>query len=312
MKIAVIGLGSIGRRHAENFRALGCDVTTWDVREDSGRTHDTLPGALRGSSGAVIATPPDVHVKDALVAAVYGARVMIEKPLSTSVEHAQAIALENTRILVAYPWRHWPPLQYVKDRLPEIGRILSARIEYGAHLEKHYPTHANRPDSYMRDLSRGGGCLLDCSHAIDLMRWLCGEITEVSALVERRMLDMNADDSADLTVKFASGASGGIHMSLCLPEVRGRLEIVGENGAIQWERGTNVVRWRVGNGLWFGNTSGYAPGDVSEMYLNEARHFLACIRGEATPVCDGWDGLQTLRVCEAARRASDERRWVTV
>ena len=53
-------------------------------------------------------------------------------------------------------------------------------------------------------------------------------------------------------------------------------------------------------------------GQLNDMYLEEARHFLACIRGEAAPRCDGWDGLRTMRVIEAARRSAAERRWVTV
>jgi predicted dehydrogenase len=48
------------------------------------------------------------------------------------------------------------------------------------------------------------------------------------------------------------------------------------------------------------------------MYVEEARAFLACIRGSATPACDGWDGLKTMRVIDAAVKASAERRWVRV
>jgi len=48
------------------------------------------------------------------------------------------------------------------------------------------------------------------------------------------------------------------------------------------------------------------------MYVEEARHFVACMRGEAKPACDGWDGLKTMKVIEAARRAAAEHRWVKV
>jgi predicted dehydrogenase len=48
------------------------------------------------------------------------------------------------------------------------------------------------------------------------------------------------------------------------------------------------------------------------MYIDEAKHFLACIRGETAPACDGWDGLKTMRVIDAAIKASAERRWVQV
>ena len=48
------------------------------------------------------------------------------------------------------------------------------------------------------------------------------------------------------------------------------------------------------------------------MYIDEAKHFLACIRGETAPACDGWDGLKTMRVIDAAVKSSAERRWVRV
>jgi len=46
------------------------------------------------------------------------------------------------------------------------------------------------------------------------------------------------------------------------------------------------------------------------MYVEEARHFLACVRGEAVPRCHGWEGFKTMKIIDAPRRASAERRWV--
>ena len=315
MNIAVIGLGGIGRRHVANFRTLGCEVRAYDA--DPSRTEAaSLDEALDGADGVVIATPPDSHMEVA-AAARRGRRdiyVMIEKPLGVTVKRLRAPSRvpQSSHTLVAYPWRHWPPLQYVKRLLDEgrIGRILSAHTEYGCHFEKHMPHHAERPDSYLRSLARGGGCLLEMSHAIDYMRWLCGEITEVSGVVETRVLKMDADDCADLTVRFASGATGGLHLSLWLSEITGRLEITGENGALSWDRAANLVTLTEPDGLHVYKE--YRRLDINAMYPAEAAHFLAVIRGGAQPVCDGHDGLQTLKVIDAARRASAEKRWVTV
>jgi predicted dehydrogenase len=85
---------------------------------------------------------------------------------------------------------------------------------------------------------------------------------------------------------------------------------MGEKGVIQWRRLENEIRvfdptanrWEI---YPFG-------GQLNDMYVEEARHFLACIRGEASPRCDGWDGLKTMRVIDAARRAASERRWIRV
>jgi len=111
-------------------------------------------------------------------------------------------------------------------------------------------------------------------------------------------------------VRFASGAIGNIHMNLFAWNVHSHLEIMGEDGVIQWRRFENEIRvfdpkanrWEI---YPFG-------GQLNDMYVEEARHFLECIKGETTPRCDGWDGLKTMRVIDAARRAAAERRWVRV
>jgi predicted dehydrogenase len=163
----------------------------------------------------------------------------------------------------------------------------------------------------MADAKQGGGCLLDESHAIDYMRWLCGEIVEVSAVVDRiSSLEITSDDIADLTVRFASGAIGNIHMNLFAWNVHSHFEFMGEAGVLQWRRFENEIRlfdprknsWEI---FPFGH-------QLNEMYVDEAKHFVAVIRGEAKPACDGWDGLRTMLVIEAAQRSAAEKRWVKV
>ena len=83
-------------------------------------------------------------------------------------------------------------------------------------------------------------------------------------------------------------------MSLFAWNIHGQFELMGERGVLQWRRLENQVRvFDSAANRWEVYPSG---GQLNDMYLEEARHFLACIRGEATPRCDGWDGLRTMRV----------------
>jgi predicted dehydrogenase len=327
MKIAVIGLGSIGRRHLGNLRTIGVEVLhAYDVTEAQraasaaqfpyAQVMPTLEAALDGVAGVVVCTPPSSHLEIARLAATRGAHLMIEKPLAVSAEGLEDLLrscdTRGLRVLTAYNWRYWPPMQFAERLLGEgrIGAVHAGRTEYAYHLSTRYPGEDYRR-FYMADAKQGGGCLLDESHAIDYMRWLLGEVIEVSAAVERvSKLEISTDDLADLTVRFASGAIGNIHMNLFAWNVHSHLEIMGEKGVIQWRRLENEIRvfdptanrWEI---YPFG-------GQLNDMYVEEARHFLACIRGEASPRCDGWDGLKTMRVIDAARRAASERRWIRV
>ena len=327
MKLAIIGLGSIGRRHLGNFNAVGVDTLVGYDAAPAKRTAaaaqfpfaavvPTLAAALDGADGVVVCTPPDSHLAIARVALERGAHLMIEKPLTQSVDGVEEVLrgcdARGLRVLTAYNWRYWPPMLLVERMLEDgrIGAVRAARTEYAYHLTTRYPGKDYR-QFYMADAKQGGGCLLDESHAIDYMRWLLGEISDVSAVVDRvSSLDISTDDIADLTVRFASGAIGNIHMDLFAWNVHSHFELLGEAGVIQWRRFDNEVRvFDPKAGRWevYPFTC-----QLNDMYVEEARHFVACVKGEATPRCDGWDGLRTMRVIDAARRASAERRWVRV
>jgi predicted dehydrogenase len=328
VKLAIIGLGSIGRRHLGNFRTVGVEsLSAWDIVAEAraaavtqfpfATVTETLDAALERVDGVVVCTPPDSHLALGRMALERGAHVMVEKPLTQTAEGVaewlKACDAKRIRVLTAYNWRYWPPMLLVERLLAEgrIGPMRAARTEYAYHLPHHrYPGRDYRA-FYMADAKQGGGCVLDESHAIDYMRWLCGEVTEVSAVVDHvSSLEISSDDIADLTVRFASGAIGNIHMNLFAWNMHSHFELMGEGGVIQWRRFENEVRlfdpkadrWEV-----------YPfAGQLNDMYVEEARHFVACVRGEATPRCDGWDGLRTMRVIDAARRASAEQRWVKV
>jgi len=328
VKLAIIGLGSIGRRHLANFHAVGVEnLTAWDVDAAAlsaakrdfpfATVTSTLEPALDSVDGVIVCTPPDSHLALGRLALERGAHVMVEKPLTITVDGVEAwlrdCDAKRVRVLTAYCWRYWPLMLLAERLLKEgrIGALRAARTEYAYHLIPHRYGRRDYRQFYMAKKAQGGGCLLDESHAIDYMRWLAGEIVEVSAVVDRiSSLELETDDIADLTVRFASGALGNIHMNLFAWNMHGHFEFMGEGGVLQWRRFENEVRlfdpkadrWEV-----YPSTA-----QLNDMYVEEARHFVACVRGEAMPACDGWDGLKTMKVIEAARRSAAERRWVTV
>jgi predicted dehydrogenase len=324
MRISVLGTGSIGRRHIGNFLSIGSEVTAFDpdpaARESARRTHPaaryaaSLPEALDRTDGVVICTPPSSHVAIGRQALDAGAHLLIEKPIAHTLEGLEDLlkAADGARrtVLTGYNWRYWPPMHLVQRLLKDgqIGKVLVARTEYSYDVTARYQGKPAR-QFYMSVAAQGGGAILDESHAVDYMRWHLGEAAEVFAVIDRiSTLDQDTDDVCEVIVRFEGGTVGSLHMNLFSPVMHGQFEFTGERGIVRWDRPLNQVsvfdpavqRWEV-----YPFTC-----QLNDMYVDEARHFAACIQGAAAPACDGWDGLKTLQLCLAAVRSSQERRWV--
>src|SRR5437762_1482389 len=154
--VAVLGCGSIGRRHVKNLQAIGgvellpfeADATARDeaIRELGLRVASSLGEVWRWNPEiAIVAAPTNLHVPLALEAARHGCHLFIEKPLSHSHEGLDVLAAEaeNRRLvtLVGCNMRFHPGPRTVKNLLEagKIGEVLSARIEAGSYLPEWRP-----------------------------------------------------------------------------------------------------------------------------------------------------------------------------
>ena len=323
-RIAVVGAGSIGRRHAGNFLSIGSEVTIQDV--DAGardraralfpaaRVVETVEQCVEGTEGVVICTPPDSHVAIGRTALDAGAHLLIEKPIAHNLHGLATLLRDCDRagkaVVTAYNWRYWPPMHKVQELLKQgrIGDVLVARTEYSYDVTARYQGRPAR-QFYMSVAAQGGGAILDESHAVDYMRWHLGEAAQVFALIDKiSRLDQDTDDVCELVVRFKRGTLANLHMDLFSPVMHGHFEFIGERGIIRWDRPLNQVslyesaqeRWEV---------YPFAC-QLNDMYVDEARHFIACMDGKAAPACDGWDGMKTLELCLGAIESSRARRWV--
>lgn len=294
--------------------------------------------AARSSYDAVvIATPPSAHLEALGEAIARRIPVFCEKPLARDADDwgaLRALACDAERAgivtMVGYNYRFLPHLQRVRRLLAEgaVGTILSVRGTFSEHLREWHPWEGL--NFYMSSRALGGGALLDESHLIDLCRWLFGEIIEVSGYNATlsslgREPGFETDDLAELVVRFASGAVGSLHMDLYGRYHQKRLEVIGEDGTLFWHF-DNTDLASCGIELWKGrrervsaDVTRRVPEQViasdgterNAMYLEEARYFLGAIKAGRhlrDDVPDLRDGLKTLAVARAARRAAGSRR----
>lgn len=327
MKLLVVGCGSVGKRHVGNFKSIGADdITAVDTRPDRLKEVQEKYG-IKGLSNfdtsmeekydaVVICTPPNSHIPIAIKAAEKGCHIMIEKPMSNSMEGISKLLdvakRNNLIILIGYTYRFWPPLIKVEELLNEkaIGNIYSVRIEFSEYLADWHPWEDYRT-FYMAKKELGGGAILDESHAIDFARWLFGEIKEVACFNDKlSSLEITSDDMAEILMRFESGVVGSIHLDIFGRAHRRNLEIIGEKGSIYWDFYQNEVKVYYANGKkWEAYPFNC---DRNLMFVEEAKHFLDCIKNNKPPKISGEDGVKTLKCVLAAIESSKTKKVVRI
>jgi predicted dehydrogenase len=321
MKFLICGLGSIGRRHLRNLRMLGeHDIVLY-------RTHrSTLPddelagipvetnihAALEhGPQAAVISNPTALHLEAAIPAARAGCHLMLEKPISHSLEGIEALkeALEQGggRVLVGYQLRFHPTMRKAAALLAggAIGKPLSARAHWGEYLPGWHPWEDYR-QSYSARPDLGGGVVLTLSHTLDYLPWMLGEVDAVWAFAGKlSSLELQVEDTAEIGLRFISGGLGSVHLNYHQRPPAHTLEITGEQGTLAWDNASGSLR--VYSALADAWEEHPAPEgfERNQMFVDLMRHFISVAEGKEQPICSLEDGLRTLWLSLAALQSAE-------
>lgn len=325
--ILVIGCGSVGKRHAENLKSLGCRVSGMDPRADRlDEAATRIPLELRFATleaafdhgvtfdGAVIASPPTAHVAQALACLDRRIPLLLEKPVAPDLASARTLLararVSAVPVLLGYTFRWWPPVLHLKELLGgrATGDVLRVQMVMAAHLADWHPWERYQ-DFFMAKAALGGGALLDESHFLDLMLWLFGWPQDLSATVERlSALEIDTDDNVDVSLALPSGTRVGIHLDLYARPHERSIRVFGDAGTVEWNNEDNCVRRYAAPSGW---SSTPFTCQRNDMFLRLARHYLDVLDG-APPECTLLDGCRVLQLVEAIRDSDRERRTVDV
>jgi len=325
--ILVAGVGSVGRRHVGNLLALGAGP----VRLFRSGRGEPLPEAYarlpvdsdletalaRAPRAVVVSNPTALHVPVGLAAARAGCHLLIEKPVSHSLEGVSELAREvgarGAICLVGFQFRFHPGLRQVAEWLAEgaIGPVVSAHVEWGEFLPDWHPGEDYR-QGYSARQQLGGGVVLTLCHPFDTLRWLLGEVVTVSAETGRlSALELDVEDVAQVTLRFRSGAIGSVSLDYVQRPRRHALRIVGRHGQVRWDAAYGAARLgRPGR-----DDVVFTPDPAFErntMFVEELRHFLDCVSGEAEPLCTLEDGTRALCIALAALESARTGRRIDV
>ncbi len=331
VRLAILGAGAMGRKHAEQIRAsASCELVGFgDV--DAGRRvlaeefnapfYQDVEALLAGErpDGAIIATPNALHLAGTEACARHGVHVLIEKPVADTLEAARRIVQtakeSNIRVLVGHHRRHNPLIRETRALLQAgaIGRLLAVSAMWTLYKPADYYTVS------WRCVRPGGGpILINLIHEFDSLRFLCGEIRQVFAQTNSAARRLEVEDSVSITLSFESGALGSILASdatpapwsyeaathenpMYFPMDENCYYFCGSQASLAFPR---LELWRYADEAQKGwqhpmtRTRGHAEGP--HPLAAQLEHFCRVIRGEEAPLVDAEDGARTLSVAMAA------------
>jgi predicted dehydrogenase len=360
--VGLVGYSFMGKAHANAYKTIGYMTFPPPLRPRlvsiAGRTEDAVTAAahrygfeeahtnwrdlltdprigLIDSSG-----PNGLHAEVAVAAAEAGKAVVCEKPLGRNADEAyamwQRVAATGVPAMCAFNYRFVPALRLAREMIDagEIGEIRHFRARY----LQEWIADPQFPKVWRLDkAAAGSGALGDIgSHAIDLCRFLAGEVEAVMGaartfVTERPGGPVDVDDAFAATVELAGGGIGTIEASRFALGRKNSLcvEINGSKGTIAFDlerfnelqvylQGTRpearaqgfrtVLVSEADHPFWehwwpHGHVIGW-----EHTFVHELHHLLGAIRN-GTPVgpygATFEDGYRCAEICDAVLRAAE-------
>jgi predicted dehydrogenase len=300
VKIAVIGAGSIGSRHAQILRDSRHDVVVVSRRSGVGK-YEKISVALKHEKFeyVVVASKTSQHLDDLreLSASKFSGTVLIEKPILTSLKKFPRNNFDFAA--VGYNLRFHPAIAWLHDTLPQLGYISSANFYVGQYL----PTW-RKSDSYQNSssatIANGGGVLRDLSHELDLAQYVFGNWTHLTSTGGKfSNLEIETDDTFSILMQTKICPALSIQMNY-LDRIKQRvITINGDKGTIRIDLLSGLSQ--------FNQTTQVFNVNSDHTYLAEHK---AMIAQDPKIVCSIAEALIVVKTIEAIETASSKRKWI--
>jgi predicted dehydrogenase len=267
-------------------------------------------------AAVIISSPPAFHLEAIRMAAAAGKHIFCEKPLTLTLEDADAaiemVRKAGTLLQVGHMRRYDPAYAEAKKRIDagEIGRVVIFK-GIGRDLES--------PPSTPAQTGINGTLFHDSSsHDFDMARWLTGdEIVEVfsygGTLVMPDMERFGAMDSGVVNFRFRGGAVGNVESFLhARYGYDVRTEVVGTKGTLQIGTHQQTPLVVLSGSRRNQDVVTHWLNRFAEAYRLEMTDFIRSVREGGPPRVSGVDGRQSVAVAVAALKSHREHRPVQV
>ena len=337
-RLALIGVGMIGKRHLKAMRdveeaELAALVDTVPgvsglAREWSVPFFETTDSMLKeiAPDGVIVCTPTEVHLEPVLQSLDAGAHVLVEKPITASLEEARKIiekaSATRKQVLVGHHRRHYGILHKTKQLLNDgaLGQLIAV----------HGMWTTRKADAYYepewRKLRSSGPVLINLIHEIDTLRYLCGEVKSLSAKVSGEVRNHPKEETAALVMELENGVLGTFLLSDVTPSPwtwehgtgenpgfpksgQNAYRFVGTKGSLEFP---NLRLWKTdGEPDWHHPMIQHDEGlPLEDAYIAQCRHFCRVIQNLEPPRITAEDATRTLAATLAVFDSAEQGRQI--
>jgi predicted dehydrogenase len=213
--------------------------------------------------------------------------------------------------------RFHPCIKKIKSLIEQkkIGKIISVQVQNCSYLPDFHPSEDYRK-SYAARKDLGGGVILTQIHEIDYMYWFFQEVQNVVSMSGKfSELDVTAEDYMSSLLQFKNKIIGELHMDYFQRPSFRSCKIRGTKGEIYWNSDNNCVNiFNMNKQKWETKfDTGFSHNlDTYSSYVEELKHFLKCVKHRKETINDLEQGIETLKIALAIKKASKLMKSVNV
>jgi predicted dehydrogenase len=322
IKVLVVGLGSIGLRHARLLsERQDIELSICEMAEESRKravlvlsdiklsAYGDLADALREKPDVVFVCVPDkFHVPVGLQAMESGADIFVEKPVSDSIEAAESLvaaARELKKFMqVGYMLRLDEGLKKMKALIEkgDLGNLVGGRAMIGTYITL---LNAKSND---REVNRNS-LIVDYTHELDFIRWFFGNVIDIKAMSSRiGQMERRPDPNiVQILLKMENGALVQVHMDYIQFPQRRLFEVYGDKGTLSYDFMTGEIKM-----FHFQKEHVWENMNVipimerwDDLFRKEHDIFFSRRLAGMHPFVSGEDGLHVLQLAKKAIEALD-------
>lgn len=253
LKFALVGCGRIAKRHSE---LLGLNkinnaslIAVCDIVEEKAKSlgeqfnvpyYIDMDEMMKKEKIDVVSVLSEsgYHAKHVINLAKYGKHIVVEKPMALTLDDADEMIRicdqYNARLFVVKQNRFNVPVMKLREAMESkrFGKLVLGTIRVRWSRDQNYYDQASWRGKWSMD---GGVLTNQASHHVDLLEWMMGDVESVFAKSMTALVDIEAEDTAIVTLKFKNGALGIIEATTAVrpKDLEGSISILGEKGTVE-------------------------------------------------------------------------------